>query len=199
MSKGSVFLGFTIGSAIGFLVSRQYFSEKYRKIADEEIESVKEVFKKKGDHIPIGCSHKNKPPAESPAKSKKGDILKHTNYAEFLGYDTQTTLLTGDEEPVVVEKEPYVIPPEAYGEAEGYDQISLTYYSDGTLADDADSIMGKEEIAKTVGAEFINHFGEYEDDSVFVRNDVLKCDYEILLDQRSYSEVAEERPYILEE
>ena len=30
----------------------------------------------------------------------------------------------------------------------------------------------------------------YEDDSVFVRNDVMKCDYEILLDHRNYKDVA---------
>ena len=40
-----------------------------------------------------------------------------------------------------------------------------------------------------VGEESLNHFGEYEDDSVFVRSDRLKCDYEILLDQRNYSDV----------
>ena len=38
-----------------------------------------------------------------------------------------------------------------------------------------------------VGMESLTHFGEYEDDSVFVRNDRLKCDYEILMDERTYS------------
>ena len=46
-----------------------------------------------------------------------------------------------------------------------------------------------------VGLESLAHFGEYEDDSVFVRNDRLKCDYEILLDQRTCSDVIKQRPH----
>ena len=50
-----------------------------------------------------------------------------------------------------------------------------------------------------VGKESLNHFGEYEDDSVFVRNDRLKRDYEILLDQRNYSDVVKTMPHRMEE
>ena len=49
-----------------------------------------------------------------------------------------------------------------------------------------------------VGLESLTHFGEFEDDSVFVRNDRLKCDYEILLDQRTYSDVMKQRPHQME-
>ena len=34
----------------------------------------------------------------------------------------------------------------------------------------------------------LDHFGEYEDDSVFVRNDRYKCNYEILKDVRTFEE-----------
>ena len=52
-----------------------------------------------------------------------------------------------------------------------------------------------EDVDNVVGLESLAHFGEYEDDSVFVRNDRLKCDYEILLDQRTYSDVIKQRPH----
>ena len=64
------------------------------------------------------------------------------------------------------------------------------------LTDENDEII--EDVEETVGFESLNHFGEYEDDSVFVRNDARKCDYEILLDQRTYSEVAKGRPHQME-
>ena len=67
--------------------------------------------------------------------------------------------------------------------------ISLSQYSDGVLADDDDEKMADDEVDEVVGADYAEHFGEYEDDSVFIRNDKLKCDYEILLDQRKYSEL----------
>lgn len=68
-----------------------------------------------------------------------------------------------------------------------YAQINLTYYADGTLADDEDDIL--EDIEETVGLDFASHFGEYEDDTVFIRNDRLRCEYEIQRDNRTYKEV----------
>ena len=74
------------------------------------------------------------------------------------------------------------------GGVEEYEKISLSYYADGILADDDDEVM--ENADEIVGLDSLTHFGEYEDDSVFVRNDVMKCDYEILLDHRNYKDVA---------
>lgn len=75
---------------------------------------------------------------------------------------------------------PYVIPPEEFGnDADEYDLISLNYYEDGVLADDWGDVI--EDVDRVVGKESLTHFGEYEDDSVYVRNDRLKCEYEILL------------------
>ena len=86
-------------------------------------------------------------------------------------------------------KHPYVIPPEEYGEIDGYDKESLTYYDgDGVLAYYATDEM-VEDVEGLVGADSLGHFGEYEEDSVFVRNDALKTDFEILLDTSKYSEV----------
>ena len=74
---------------------------------------------------------------------------------------------------------PYVIPPEEFGNDDEYDLISLNYYEDGVLADDWDDVI--EDVDRVVGKDSLTHFGEYEDDSVYVRNDRLKCEYEILL------------------
>lgn len=80
----------------------------------------------------------------------------------------------------------YVIPPKEFGEIEGYEKIDLTYTADGALLDDSDEpIENSEEI---VGTEYMNHFGEYEDDAVYIRNDVRRCDYAILKEYRAYSE-----------
>ena len=92
--------------------------------------------------------------------------------------------------------EPYVISPEQFGENEDYERISLTYYADQVLVDENDEMI--EDVEEMVGFESLNHFGEYEDDSVFVRNDAKKCDYEILLDQKLYSDVIDEMPHQME-
>ena len=92
-----------------------------------------------------------------------------------------------------MEVKPYVISPDEFGEFEDYERISLSYYADQILADEDDEKV--EDVDNVVGLESLTHFGEFEDDSVFVRNDRLKCDYEILLDQRTYSDVIKQRPH----
>ena len=91
---------------------------------------------------------------------------------------------------------PRIISPDEFGDQDGYDKVSLTYYSDGTVTDDDDRAMNENEVEETIGKDSLTHFGEYEDDSVFVRNDRLKADYEILMDQRTYAEVLQEKPYL---
>ena len=100
------------------------------------------------------------------------------------------------EEQETMEIKPYVISPEEFGEFEDYERISLSYYADQILADEDDEKV--EDVDNVVGLESLTHFGEFEDDSVFVRNDRLKCDYEILLDQRTYSDVMKQRPHQME-
>ena len=49
-----------------------------------------------------------------------------------------------------------------------------------------------EDVDGTVGDDYADHFGEYEDDSVFVRNDLTRCEYEILADTRKYTDAYSE-------
>ena len=92
---------------------------------------------------------------------------------------------------------PYVITPEEFDE-EGYETISLTYYADGVLTDEQDFPI--EDVEDTVGNDALNSFGEYEDDSVYVRDDDKGIDYEILLDVRKYSDLPKtDEPHNMEE
>jgi hypothetical protein len=168
MSKGFCFVSFIAGVITGSLVAWQYAKKKYEKIAQEEIDSVKRSFAKRM----VNYEKQEEDIFEG------AEIHEYSKVVENLGY---------------VKKEmnvmdiPYVISPDEFGQDESYETISLTYYADGVLADDDDEMV--EDVENLVGFDSLNHFGEYEDDSVFVRNDRLKCDYEILLDHRKYTDV----------
>lgn len=116
---------------------------------------------------------------------------------DYRAYYTDKKAVTPAAEEAKEEKAAnhYIIPPEEFGTNAGYEEISLTYYSDGVVADDDENIMSDEEIEKTIGFESLKHFGEYEPDSVFVRNDHIRADYEILQDERSYEEAAGDKAY----
>ena len=126
--------------------------------------------------------------AEESEHNDKPDLM---DYAAKLRENGYTNYSDSETEIVGTEKDGdasvlglYVISPDEFGENEEFEQISLTYYSDHILTDDNDEII--EDVDDIVGIESLDHFGEFEDDSVFVRNERLKCDYEILLDQRKY-------------
>jgi hypothetical protein len=131
---------------------------------------------------------------EYAAKLRKQGYINYSD-TDSLSEDSNVSEEEVDEN--MINDKPYVISPDEFGEFYDYEKISLTYYADQVLADEDDELV--EDIEETVGFESLNAFGEYEDDSVFVRNDRLKCDYEILLDQRKYSDVIKRRPHEVED
>ena len=80
----------------------------------------------------------------------------------------------------------YTLSPDEFGENDDWKIVGLTYFSDKKLVDDYGNLV---DIDSTVGANSLTLFGEYADDAVYVRNEDLKTDYEVLLDAREYLEV----------
>lgn len=176
---------FAAGAFIGSVATWKFVKTKYERIAREEIESVKAVFAKKKEKPIVEISD-----IDIVVKEHKED---KEEYFQKLDECTYTNYATAKE--VSDLNKPYVIAPEEFGECE-YETVSLTYYADGVLTDDQDIIV--EDVDFVIGRESLNHFGEYEDDSVFVRNDELKADYEILLDTSKYSDIVKQNPHLAE-
>jgi hypothetical protein len=186
LNNGTIIFSFIAGAAIGSVVTWKVLKTKYDNLIQEEIDSVKEAYANRQGFDDTESKFVEECDIDLAPDEEKLDLkemqktlreLKYTNYSN----DTK------QEEVDIVDTNPYVISPEAFGDKDDYETVSLTYYSDGILTDDEDNII--KDVADTVGEESLKTFGEYEDDSVFVRNDRLKCDYEILLDTRKYSDV----------
>ena len=182
------FLMFAVGAAIGSAVTWKLVKTKYERIANEEIESVKEVFSRR--------NKKEKEPEEIEhgtvahmLETKPDDVSKYEAMLEELKYCEK-----GEND--MKNADPYVISPDEFAELDDYQTVSLNYYADGVVADDIDEVV--ENVGGLIGWDSLNHFGEYEDYSVFVRNDALKTDFEILLDTRNYSDVIKLSPYRVE-
>ena len=197
MSKALYFVAFVSGAAIGGFAAWKYTQKKYEQIAQEDIDSVKETFRQRVDELTGQLDKINEEKKDVAAKAKdKPDVVSYTSMLNNLGYTDESTHAENPDRP-------YVISPDEFDEFDEYDKRSLIYYADGYLADDNDELV--DDVEETVGSDSLNHFGEYEYDSVFVRNDRLKCDYEILLSLRKYSEANERKfkqqsqPYRIEE
>lgn len=169
---------FAVGAAIGSAVTWKIIKTKYEKIANDEIESIKEHYRKK-----LGTTIVEKTEDENIEEQQK-EFERYNDLLDENGYRNYS--IKKDEKEKEENKDmsgPYVISPDIY-DTEDYETESLNYYADGVLTDMYDNII--DDVEGMIGEESLNHFGEYEDDSVFVRNDERKIDYEILLDSDNY-------------
>lgn len=201
------FFTFVTGLVIGSVVTYVVVKDKFEKIAQEEIDSVKEVF---GRRVEKEADKKVEKIAEKEVEKIRKEYNKYDNLAKNYTSYSENKPEENNEEDEVEEVEevcennedgveifeverasnsdrPYVIDPWDFGGEDGYDTITLNYYADGVLTDDDNNVIEDEEIDDIVGKDFAEHFGEYEKDCVCVRNDRLKTDYEICRDLIEYS------------
>lgn len=180
---------FAVGAAVGSAVTYKYLKTTYEKLAEKEIEEMREYYIGKAQQIEESAPQEERVVDKRDTDQIKKDIQAYANIVKGMGYTESDEF----EKKVNEVEKPYVIPPDEFGEFSDYEQISLTYYADGILADDMDEII--DDVDGTVGANFMDHYGEYEDDTVFVRNDERRCDYEVQRDERDYKEVVGDYPH----
>lgn len=173
---------FSTGVVTGVIVTYEKIKNKYEEQAQKEIDSMRVYFEKK--YV--------KESTKGNEQKKKDENKKHgiyrANETKKVEYNKIAKTYQGNVTDIDNFSEiPYIISPMDFGEKDDYEKISLTYYADGYLVDEANELV--EDIEDCIGSEYINHFGEYEEDSVFVRNGIQKIDYEILYDSREYKKM----------
>ena len=173
-------LAFSSGAAVGAAVSWKLLKTKYERIAQEEIDSVKEMYSISDETDDDVYEVEGATEETTEPKEEYETILNSEGYTNYSNVKSEK----GGSDFMDKER-PYVISPDEFGEFEDYDTETLTYYSDGVLVDDQDNVI--EDIEGIVGRDSLNTFGRYEDDAVHVRNDALKTDYEILSDIRTFT------------
>lgn len=198
---------FVLGAAAGSLATWKLIEKKYKDIAQEEIDSVKDTFSKmKKNEYPDKLEdypdfeefddsddsddvEEELKPEQKIDRNNKPDIVEYAKILSETGYTNYAERQDKKEkkgvEPVEDER-PYVISPDEFGEKDGYENVTLTYYADGVLTDYFDNVISN--VDEVVGLDSLDHFGEYEDDVVFVRNEKMETDYEILRDLRDFNE-----------
>ena len=187
LSSVIIFCG---GVFIGGFLTWDFFKTKYEKIADEEIASVKETFEhreprpdknyKVEEELKGNDEYINVSPGVAERIIKIIDSNGYRNYSN-TAIETDKKGGTADMEL----KQPYVITPEQYEDNVDYTKVSLTWYNDEVLEDDWGNVLDPDDV---IGSDALKTFGQYEKDSVFVRDDDEQIDYEVLLDTRSYKE-----------
>lgn len=179
---------FASGAAIGVLASRQYFKTKYERLAKEEIAGVREYY---DECLAEKQEEIDDYSAEIEAQEYADRTAKRQHEVQAFVDKLNELKYTVDKEVPVVSNA-RVIDPDEFGENRDYDQVYLTYYADGMLTDEYDVPVSDAD--DVVGTDFVNHFGEYGEDLVHVRNDHLESYFEITKDVRNYSDIVNSGP-----
>ena len=175
MSLKDLFI-FATGAAIGSAVTWRLVKSKYEQIANDEIREMRDFYcNREEDQVSI----------DEDVEEEFDDSDKETyeDIVDSSGYRNYSNKKEKEEKDV---DKPYVITPDEF-DSEGYDVISLIYFDDGVLTDEQYNVI--DDVEGLIGEDPSSHFGEYEDDSVFVRDDEKKIDYEILADSRNFSDI----------
>lgn len=197
---------FAAGALIGSLVAWKLTKTKYEKMMIEEEQSLREYYNKKIKVIEDTATdlHDSYQRREDALRKKleeetekEPEIVQDMDELHDKEFDRYAEILKdhkySQEEPCFdagTNDKPYVVSPDEFGDADDYDIITLNYYADGVVADDWNDPI--EDIGATIGEDFASHYGEYEEDVVYVRNDRLKVEYEILRSNLRYEDMAKD-------
>lgn len=192
---------FVIGAAAGSLTTWLILKKKNEQKINQEVESVKESLEsyyknkyglKPCEYVGQQSSDEVEETVEvTDEKVEEDEAVVDLKAEVKKAYNTYYSPVP-DAIPVYGKhSSPHVIEPEDLGEdPDGFKVkiVTATYFpKDKILADDDGHIL---DIGETIGNEALNHFGDYEDDVVHVRNHQTHTDYEIYLDEyNKYSEV----------
>ena len=175
------------------------------QIKEREIQSMKDDFFANRRHIPYARFAERKLEQEQKLdedehKPEFGDRTNLMDYYKQKPKDISDKHYMASDNPSEssgAEKKlaPEVIAPDEFGvgmREDGWTHVSLTYFDDGTLTDD--NFEEVDDVDEKIGNDFASHFGEYDDDVVYIRNYERRCDYEIVRDERNYDDVIANRP-----
>lgn len=190
----SLILGAAGGYAAGYFMSKH----KYLSMADKEIESVKAMLKRHYGVKKLPANEEPEKKVEVKEEASEDPIkTEYNNYTKQYKLGSTEIAAPNRSIPTPAPKEPkkapksklnfHVLSPEQFDESTN-DAVSLIYYSNKVLADTDGNVIHN--VNEVIGPEALSAFGRYGDPNcVYVRDESKQIDYEILFDQKPYSQV----------
>ena len=182
------------GFAGGYYVAKHIYS----KAAEKEIEDVKKAFQE--HYGPIEPEEK-KPEEDDTRlhkiepKSSIADISTaekdYRDYGKLYRTASIERKLEAEKAAADVAKHnpPYVIDEATY-ETSDFKAATLFWYEDGVMTDGDGRMINDNEIDNMIGQDAVNHLKTGVDgDSIYVRNESLQTDFEVILEGKPYSKV----------
>jgi len=196
-----------VGSAVGYFIALKILDKKYQDQLQQEVESTKKfyakLYKKDEFQTPESTIKEIAPGAAEAAAAllnykgisdaafevvdEKREFAQQVLHNIFAEKTTEE--ISDKEKRNRTEEAPYILSKDEFMESDSdYTQSTVTYFGgDKVLVDSREDII--EDVDMTVGEGNLERFGHGSGDPnvLYVRNDRLEIEFEILLSQGKYS------------
>lgn len=200
-------VGIAIGFTVGYKVAEKRLQTKYSKLAEEEISEMREHYQQKMVAV------EPKPPLDKVMKERYSEVelqaIKETN-AQFppeeevqegvvvqeVEETTQVNVFDSEDWNYAAEiakrdpEVPYIIHVDEFSQNEPeHDQLTYTYYEmDDVLADQQENTI--DDMDAVIGLGNLGRWGHGSKDEhiVYIRNEEMKTDFEVVRDHGSFAE-----------
>lgn len=201
-------LGGLVGGGAGFVVGAKIVQKKLNTKHEEEIESVKQAFKQyyctKEETSTAVIDRKDlhdKPVlVQKSSIDEKPETNNTVNYGQrYIEPEVAVNIIKDEEihERLRDKSKPYVITEEEYYSS-NYKTKTLWYTDDGIISDELGNVLSDDDIDILVGDALV-HFNRNTNETLYVRNDEDKTDYEIAYNEMNYTAAYSTDTYIVGE
>lgn len=195
--------GLVVGAAIGWKIAYKRLETKFEQIAEEEISAMRDHFRAREtaredrevglDELRAQAKRYAPTPDEPdrPVDLVTPEVPEPEQRNVFEDHDDELPADEWDAEREIASRVPgvpHIIHKDEYGEVD-FAEMTLTYYEgDDVLADAKDKVVDDQD--KIVGVGNLSKFGHGSEDPnvVYVRNDELGADIEIIRNNKTYAE-----------
>lgn len=203
--------GLMVGGGAGYILASVRLKKQYESLIENEMAELREAY----GRIRVVAQPQPFPSPQEAVEALVKDATPQEEYEEVVETLEYTETTVEVEEPIqktnifeLAEEEPegghpgeedlgprdpnipYVISTAEFMDPpRGYESITITYYEgDGTLADERDQII--DDVDGTIGDHNLENFGvgTTEDHIVYVRNERISADFEVVKEERGYVE-----------
>ena len=181
---------FSAGISIGGLISYIITKDKYETIMNKEIEEIRKYYKDKYENIKEDDEEKIKEKGdyrEIVREYVSNHVIEEDCNCDDEEDNHYTIMESRDLTNGVDFDESKKIESWEFGEQPLYETETIILYSDGVATNDLGDVI--DNLEEIMGVDQYREFKESSDESIFIRNDLLRMDYEIVKDDWRYEDL----------
>jgi len=181
---------FAIGAAIGATVTYFYTVSKEREKNERDIAELKAYY---NNEFKEKIAQKHEKTAKNDENSPKIELQNSNDNSENQYEKVIESVKEENSSPVLKVDPPkenrVIISGDEFLEDDEYDKETLYYFEEDEVFSDPEYVVVPDGI-NLVGKENLDHVGMFEDNVLYVRNELFGKDYEVIFHDQAYSDVA---------